>query len=276
MRKTSLALALCVVCACFATAAMAAGEAKAFSISWSDKTVTEMLSTLGKTFGVNYVLPSGLGQARLSVNLIQTTPDRAVQTIVAKAGLRAEKRGGTWYISRGTNQASTGGAEFAQMGMPGFGGPMGAPGGMMGGPGGMMGARGGFGGANPAVAGDLGAPGGIGGFGAPPGRGQQGGTQLPGQQSGLGLTTTRQLSFVVLPIFYASPSVLGQALGFDAEIWDDGGSGGGGGYGNNGGGGYGNDSGGRGGGRNSSNSDRGGNTNRGNSSSNRGNSNRSY
>jgi hypothetical protein len=233
-----------------------------------------MLGTLGKTFGVNYVLPAGLGQARLSVNLMQATPERALQTIVGKAGLRAEKRGATWYISqpeavspRGADNA----APFAQMGpmggMPGggmFGGGM--PGGGM--FPGMVGGRQG-GGPNPAGIGDLGAPGGVGGFGAPPGRGQQQPTQTAQQ----GAAVTRQLSFVVIPIFRASPSVLGQAIGFDSEIWDDSSGGGGGGGGGNSGYGGGQNSGGNRGGNSGGGRSGGGGNNR---NSNSGNSNRSY
>jgi hypothetical protein len=227
-----------------------ADEAAKVTVNWSDKPLSEALATLKQHFGINYILPAELGTKPVSVNLMGATPEHALQATVSKAGLQATERNGTWVISapevKQAQGADTGGT-FAQMG--GFGGPPG----MGGAPGGGFGGRGG---ANPGGVAGLGQPGPAGAFGSPPGRGGQ------QQAAQAAATTVKAPTYIVIPLFRASPQLIGQCIGEDDEIWDQsGGSSSGGGNGNsNGNSGYGGNNNGN---SNNGNSNRGGNNNRG-------------
>ncbi len=123
---TALVLSM-ILCGLVISGAMATDEPATFSIDWADQPLSVALTTLNKHFGVNYVLPAELGNLRVSANLLNVTPERALRTVVAKAGLLAQLRNGTWMISSPNPTVATP-AVYAQMpGMPGMG-----PGGMMG------------------------------------------------------------------------------------------------------------------------------------------------
>ena len=120
----------------------------------------------------------------------------------------------------------------------------------------------GVGEANPANIGGLGLPGPSGSFGAPPGHGQGNIIAQP-------VSVNKPPIFIVIPLFRASPQLIGYALGADDEIWDEGGGSGGGSSGGYGGSssGSGNGSSSRGGGSSRGGSSRSGGGSRGGGSS---------
>lgn len=202
-----------------ALASSVAAQEQTFSIDWQNKALSDALATLKKHHGINYILPAQLGTVPVSVNLWNTTAERALQTVVSRAGLQCEKRNSTWFISRREEPKAQGGSEaYAQFGgMPGMGD--------MAGMGGMP-EMGGMGRPNPMSTTGIGQPGPTGGFGTPPGRGTRTTTATTATQQ-----QQRARHFIVIPILRGSPETIGYALEADDVIYDEGGGGGGGGYG---------------------------------------------
>lgn len=198
-----------------------ADGARTFSVDWSDKPLSEALGTLKKNFGLNYILPAELGAVRVSANLWDVTAEDALGAIVGRAGLRAEERNGTWFISAPERSDATGAGSAAFAQYPGMMAPeMGA----------MMPGM-----AGPATVPGLGLPAPTSPFGTPPGRG----TAPTRATTAMG-EVSRPLNFIVIPLMRASPETVGYAIQADDFIYDEGGGmGGGGGYGGGGGGGRG-------------------------------------
>jgi len=208
---TALLLSM-ILCGLAVSGAMATEQAATFSIDWADQPLSVVLTTLNKHFGVNYVLPAELGNLRVSANLLNVTPERALRTVVAKAGLLAQLRNGTWMISSPNPTVATP-AVYAQFpGMPGMGG------------GGTMGM-----GPDPSRPGGLGMPGTGGTLGV--GRDR---TSRFGAMTGTGGYQQDQQgprNYQVVPLKRIDPALVADIFG-GSVIWGT--SGGSGGYGSSG------------------------------------------
>lgn len=208
MAKAFIALMLSLVVGVLGTGvALAADPAVTFSIDWTNESLAVVLGTLNKHFGINYVLPAELGNLRVSANLLNATPERALRTVVAKAGLVAQLRSGTWMISSPNPTVATPVA-YAQMpGMPGMG--MEGPGG------GMMGV-------DPSSPMGLGMPGMGGGLGAGRGRSSRFGAMGTSTRSTLEEEGPR--NYQVVPVRRIDPALVADIFGGDVIYGDSGSS----------------------------------------------------
>jgi len=196
VRTGLIALLAAIAVSCLACGAALAADAT-FSIDWANQPLSVVLDTLNKHFGVNYVLPAELGNRKVSANLMNVTPERALKTVVTKAGLLAQLRSGTWMISAPQAGPAVANA-YAQMG-PEMGGPGGFPG-MVAPP-------------DPSMAGGLGAPGMGAGFGG----GRTGRTGRFGGQAGTQSTQEQEgpRNYQIVPVRRIDPALVADIFGGD-------------------------------------------------------------
>ena len=82
-----------------------------FSVQWKDIAVADVLAALQRQFGIQYVLPSDLGNKRVTLSLTDATPVKAMQEILNAAQLTAVNEDGVWRI-RALAQAPAGGRTY--------------------------------------------------------------------------------------------------------------------------------------------------------------------
>ena len=78
----------------------AAQEQPRFSVQWEDITIAAALAALQRQFGIEYVLPSDLGNERVTLALTDRTPVEAVQQVLSAAQLTGVNDNGVWHVRK--------------------------------------------------------------------------------------------------------------------------------------------------------------------------------
>ena len=82
-----------------------------FSVQWKDAPVAEVLATLQRQFGMQYVVSGELGSRSVTLALTDKTPVEALQDVLSATDLAAVNENGVWHI-REVAQAAAGGRPY--------------------------------------------------------------------------------------------------------------------------------------------------------------------